>query len=100
MFQAPQSLAELQERCSIYRSSRCPRRQAQSFDVFGRRHLCKELCYFRAYEASRQLRAMQDTASYYEVGPPCEDRAKAAGVPWSPLTARCGSSECHQIVAS
>ncbi|CAL1137523.1 unnamed protein product [Cladocopium goreaui] len=47
ILEAPESLEALQQRCEVYR------RQGTC------RHLCSELCYFREFEAARQLRALQ-----------------------------------------
>ncbi|CAK9081607.1 Ankyrin-3 (ANK-3) (Ankyrin-G), partial [Durusdinium trenchii] len=64
--EAPSSLEQLRGRCALFRQGHY-------------RHLCSELCYFREFEAARQLRALQD-------------RAMTTGVPWSWLTARLASS--------
>lgn len=66
--EAPESLEALQQRCEVYR------RQGTC------RHLCSELCYFREFEAARQLRALQD-------------RAQATELPWPSWTARLALSQ-------
>eukprot|EP00435_Cladocopium_sp_Y103_P031350 s1240_g7.t3 len=55
---------------------------ASTDEAFLRRceHLCSELCYFREFEAARQLRALQD-------------RAQAAQLPWPSWTARLALSQ-------